>query len=109
MFGTPGPDGGYALTLLDAMWERLVISADDERSDVATGLVATALRRASLDGRAPITADLQWAAVYWGMLRELGPVGASSPCELSTEERWSLFGGCAHEFELQREIASLPP
>lgn len=108
MFGTPGPDSGYALKILDDIWSRLLVGAGDERHDLEAALVATALRRTSLEGRAPIAEDLEWAAVYWGILSDLGPPGAASPSGLSAEARGHLFGGCSHDFELQREIASRP-
>lgn len=108
MLGDPGPDAGYVLKLISRAYPKLGLADGESRHDVEAALSVTALRRSSLAGRAPVEEDVEWAAIYWGMLPGVGPVGDQSPCRLSPGERAHLFGGSSHEFELQREIAARP-
>lgn len=81
-YGTPGPDMGWALTLIRRAWPDL----DDELEAV---LAALMVARASSFGRAPIPADLEAAKVMCG-------IGDDLPAWLAERrERW--VEAAAHE------------
>ena len=67
-FGYPGPDQGYVLRLVRLFEERLHLTAGAQPADVVAGVVAVALKRASLCGRAPVTEDLRVAFDLFGFL-----------------------------------------
>jgi hypothetical protein len=96
LFGSPGPNIGYALTLADRMRDRLVISQHEHLEDVIAVVGELAMRRASSYGRAPVIHDLECAAII------LGYVG-QAPREL-VEWRTFYVSGAAHEYALRREI-----
>lgn len=105
MFGSPGPDAGYAFLLFDRLSKRLANVAGENPADVKVAITATALRRASRMKRGPTYSDLEWAAAYWGLLES----DSSPPSGLNQHDRAVLFAGCAHDFALQRRIAHYPP
>ncbi len=98
MFGTNGPDQGYALCLAERFDDQLVLSDGESASDVRAGGTATALRRAAHFGRAPVIYDLRWAFEVWGVL-------GNAPQELVTY-RMGFFAGCAHDYLERRTLAS---
>lgn len=57
-FGTPGPDTGYALTIVR---RRDLPGGDHHRRDVEAAVVAVVAARASAIGRAPVPADVDVA------------------------------------------------
>jgi hypothetical protein len=85
MFGTPGPDAGYALVLLAG---RDIPKAEGEkREDVIAALAALMVARASHLGRAPVAEDADVAELLLGYRSAAGaegraPVPASSRAEM---------------------------
>jgi hypothetical protein len=67
-FGHPGPDQGYALVLARRQKDKLHLEPGERVDDVIAGGVAVALKRASLNGRAPVIYDLTAAFTIWGFL-----------------------------------------
>jgi hypothetical protein len=66
LLGSPGPNVGYALTLVERIKDQLV-TAPHERVDDAMGVIAEiAMKRASLFGRAPVMADVDAARALLG-------------------------------------------
>ena len=65
---------------------RLHLRAGEKAGDVLAGCVTVAMKRASLFGRAPITADLRIAFEHWGYL------DPGAPIEVVASRR-ALFGG----------------
>jgi hypothetical protein len=59
--GSPGPDGGYALTLAERAVHELVLEPGESHHDVEVGVAALASKRASLSGRAPCATDVDVA------------------------------------------------
>lgn len=88
MFGSQGPDQGFALKLARSFDDELVLTAGEHRDDVVAGCVAVALKRASAFGRAPTVHDLRCAFTIFGFLGNADP-------EL-VEVRSALFEEVAH-------------
>jgi len=101
MFGSIGPDQGYALHLAERMTGRLHLAAREDRGDVVAGCTGVATKRASLFGRAPVLADLEVAFGVWGYLDD-------APAELVNLRR-PLFAEVAHRYHERREIADCVP
>ncbi len=66
LLGSPGPNVGYALTLVERIKDQLV-TAPHEHVDDAMGVLAEiAMKRAALFGRAPVMADIDAARALLG-------------------------------------------
>lgn len=100
--GVPGPNQGYVLTLVRRFHDRVTLAAGEDCHDVDAGVVAVALKRASLFGRAPMSADLE---VGYGLFGFLSP---AAPPEL-VAARTGWFAGAGHHYETQRAIADRVP
>lgn len=72
-FGAPGPDQGFALTLARRAAAGFELVDGEDLDDVVTGVVAVALRRASLAGRAPVVHDVEVAATLLGLTGDADP------------------------------------
>jgi len=62
LLGNAGPNGGYALTLAVRHSKDLILTDHEHNHDVEILLAEIAMRRASSFGRAPIAADIEFAA-----------------------------------------------
>ena len=71
--GTPGPDQGYALTLVEQFRDRLVLTAGEHANDALAGAAAIAMKRSGLLGRAPVVHDVTVALTVWGFLDDDAP------------------------------------
>lgn len=103
--GAPGPDQGYLLTLVPLVRDELHLADGEHVADVEAGLVAVALKRASLFGRAPVIHDLRVAATAWGFLDP-------SPSVELVGERRRRFEGIhliAHHYPELRAVADAVP
>jgi hypothetical protein len=100
-FGKPGPDQGYALSLVRRFEDRLVLSDRESAEDAMAGCVGVALKRASLFGRAPVVHDIEVAFTVWGFL------GAAPPELVAL--RKPLFEAAAHHYWDQRAIVDHVP
>lgn len=74
-FGSPGPDQGYALKLVHQFDGRVHLADGEDIHDVESGVVAVAMRRSSLFGRAPVIHDLTIAFTIFGFLDKNAPAG----------------------------------
>ncbi len=101
--GYPGPDQGFALKLLRLFDGRVVTTPGEHRDDVEAGVVAVALKRASIFGRAPVVHDLTVAFELFGFLDE-------APEEL-VERRRELFDGVGdpHHYRRLRDLVDMVP
>ena len=88
-FGHQGPDQGYALRLARSFVPQLALQAGEKARDVVAGCVTVAMKRASLFGRAPVSADLQVAFDHWGYL----DAAASGEVVASRRELFAGAGG----------------
>lgn len=68
--GDPGPDQGFALRLARQVRGRLVLTPGESEDDVIAGVVAIAMRRSAMFGRAPSIHDITVALTLWGFLAE---------------------------------------
>ncbi|MBK6967700.1 MAG: hypothetical protein IPH81_05200 [Candidatus Microthrix sp.] len=102
--GTPGPDTGYALKLVERCVDELTLGAGEHRDDVASGLAAVAAKRAASYGRAPVRHDLDVAVTIWGF-------GSSSVAPELAELRRRAFEGVAdpHHYQARRALVDLVP
>ena|ERR1700694_6048226 len=101
LFGTQGPDQGYALGLARRFENKLQLAEGESVEDTMAGCVVVALRRAALFGRAPVIYDLEFAFTLWGFL-------GGAPPDL-IEYRKSLFQSASHDYFDQAVISDLVP
>lgn len=102
--GFQGPDQGYALKLAELVRPDVVLQAGESIDDAMVGIVATALRRASMFGRAPVIHDLRLAQRIWGF------ADAEPPADLVAGRR-AFFDGLAigHDGERERALVDAVP
>ena len=98
MFGTAGPDQGYALKLAHHLEPQIVA---DHPDDAIAGSIGVALKRAALFGRAPVIHDVDLALALWGFY-------AGAPADL-VAFRQPLFEGAARDYLAQRAITDRVP
>jgi hypothetical protein len=98
--GAPGPDQGYVFRLLPLLRDDVHLEAREDRAAVERGVVAVALKRASLFGRAPVIHDLRAAYAVWGFL------DPNAPEELVRERR-RRFEGVHHTAAHYPELRAL--
>ena len=99
--GSPGPDQGYALTLIHGIHDRVVLREDEEFHDVEVGIALLAGRRASLFGRAPSIYDVEVALGLFGYL-------AKAPEDLVTYRK-AAFQAIGHSYVAQRQLVDSVP
>jgi hypothetical protein len=88
--GTPGPDGGYALTLVEHLMHDFVLLPSESHHDVMVGVAALAAKRAGLMGRGPTRTDVEVAADLFGFRH------AATPGVLG--DRAARFSGLGHSY-----------
>lgn len=100
--GYQGPDQGYALKLAELIRPAVRVSDGESVDDALVGITATALRRASLYGRAPVIHDLRVAQRLWGFADD------APPAELLAA-RGPLFVGLArgHRYDQVRALVDV--
>ncbi|MHB8190302.1 MAG: hypothetical protein ACYDHP_07780 [Ferrimicrobium sp.] len=95
--GTPGPDQGYALTLFEQLFASKIISTRGESmKDITAGVCACAMARASANGRAPLSTDLEVVLAHYGLF------GDASAEQIAT--RRSRLLGVAHNYRKRRSL-----
>lgn len=103
--GYQGPDQGYAIALAERLRPEIRCQPGESVDDALAGCTAIAMRRASLFGRAPVTADLRIAVTIWGFF------DAAPPAELVAIRR-DAFQGVAdslHHYEERRALVDSVP
>jgi hypothetical protein len=90
LFGTPGPDGGYALTLVGRFHDRITVVRPETVHDAELVGAQVAMRRGGLFGRAPIALDVEVGLTLFGWLGD-------APAEL-VEWRRLAVAGIAHDY-----------
>ncbi|MFV0307142.1 MAG: hypothetical protein ACK5OX_05305 [Desertimonas sp.] len=103
-FGFQGPDQGYALKLAELVRPSVIVQPGETVDDAMIGIVATALARASLFGRAPVIHDLRVAQTLWGF-------DTAEPPAALVAERRERFDALAfdHGDERVRELVDTVP
>jgi hypothetical protein len=64
--GSPGPNIGYALTLVERVRERVALAPHEHFADAAAVIGELAMKRAASFGRAPVIADVEGAMLVLG-------------------------------------------
>lgn len=102
--GTPGPDQGYALTLVEQFRDRLVLGDGEHADDALAAAAAIAMKRSGLLGRAPVVHDVTVALTVWGCL------DTSADAELVAVRReWFEEVHHVHHYpELRRVVDAVP-
>ncbi len=102
--GTPGPDQGYALVVVEQFRDQLQLSAGEHAADALAAAAAVAMKRSGLMGRAPVVHDATAALTVWGLL------DASAPSEL-VDLRRQMFEEVhlPHQYDALREVVDAVP
>jgi hypothetical protein len=90
LFGTPGPDSGYALTLAERFGDRIAAVAPETVHDAEMIGAQVAMRRGGLFGRAPIALDVELGLTLFGWLGD-------APADLVEWRRLAVVG-VAHDY-----------
>ncbi|HEV7536926.1 MAG TPA: hypothetical protein VGP90_14895, partial [Acidimicrobiia bacterium] len=90
LFGTPGPDSGYALTLAGRFHDQIAVVRPETVHDAEVIAAQVAMRRGGLFGRAPVRADLELGFTLFGWMGE-------APAEL-VEWRRLAVAGVSHDY-----------
>ncbi len=96
LLGSPGPDVGYALLLVERRRDQFVISTHEPRSDAEAVVAEIAMKRASSYGRAPVLADIDVAMELLGYAGDV-------PLEIP-EWRLHLVHEAARDYARRRRI-----
>jgi hypothetical protein len=73
LFGTPGPDSGYALTLAERFGDRIAVVPPETVHDAEAMAAQVAMRRGGVFGRAPIQPDVELGFALFGWLGDPPP------------------------------------
>lgn len=71
--GVPGPDQGYAYKLVGQFAGKVFTAESEHDDDVVAGVLAVAMKRSAVFGRAPVVHDLRVAFAVWGFLDDKPP------------------------------------
>jgi hypothetical protein len=104
VFGTTGPDQGYALRLVRGV--DFDVATGAERHSVEVVIAAVAAARASLFGRAPTSGDVEFALTIFGFRQHGLPNETVAGLE---SDRRAWFGGVTHDAVKLREIVAAVP
>jgi hypothetical protein len=104
LLGAPGPDQGYAYRLVRQFAGKVFTADGEQDDDVVAGVLAVAMKRSALFGRAPVVHDLTVGFAVWGYLND------RPPAELVAIRR-KMFEECAnpHHYAELRAIADAVP
>ncbi len=98
--GRPGPDQGYALKLAhDMLSSEITLKDGESEEDVVAGLAAIAAARAASIGRAPVGADVSYAAKLFDYDKE-------TPSTKVLEKRKEAFSSAAHDYKARRRLVA---
>ncbi|MGH9023288.1 MAG: hypothetical protein ACRDV9_09345 [Acidimicrobiia bacterium] len=101
LFGKPGPDAGYALTLGKRFRDLVELAPDEAWHDALACAAGLAMRRAADAGRAPVREDLELAFTVLGYL-------GGAPPELVGWRRQRVEGA-DHQDTLVRQLTDDVP
>ena len=90
MFGSPGPDLGYALVLAERFTSRIEPAPHEHEADIVAAATGIAMRRAATFGRAPMGLDVEFGLTILGYL-------GGAPADL-IEWRVLHVSGASHEY-----------
>lgn len=96
LLGSPGPDLGYALTLVSRARSRVALAPGEHTEDAAAIVGEIAMARAAVLDRAPVAADVDFALELMGY--------TEPPTSDVGEWRRPAVRGAAHSYELRRAV-----
>lgn len=97
LFGSPGPNVGYALRLVHRASRDFRLAPGEHREDAEAVVAAVAMKRAASFGRAPVAADVARAATLLGYLG-----GADAE---TAARRADAVAGAHHDYGRCRQVA----
>lgn len=101
LFGSPGPNIGYALTLAERTHDRLRLAPHEHEADAVAVVAEIAMKRAALFGRAPVVGDVDVAAAILGY-------DGSADKEFA-DLRSTLVHEAHHDYGVRRSIVDSVP
>ena len=101
LFGTPGPDSGYALRLAEHFHDRIAVVPPETAHDAETLAAHLAMRRGGLFGRAPVQADVELGFTLFGWLGD-------PPADL-VEWRRLAAAGVSHDYARRVRLVEAIP
>lgn len=101
LFGSPGPDVGYALSLVERRRDVCRVGPHEHFEDVAAVIAELAMKRASSLGRAPVLDDVDLALELLGYT-------ADAPAELASW-RVRAVHEAAHDYVVRRAVVDAVP
>jgi hypothetical protein len=101
LFGRPGPNIGYALTLVDLQKDSWKLAPHEHLHDVGPVVAEIAMKRAASFGRAPVKADIDVAVALLGYDGEVDETWATARTELVHD------GG--HDYPKRRRLVDAVP
>jgi hypothetical protein len=101
LYGTPGPNIGFAYTLAEHYQEKLRLADHEDVHDVIPVIAEVAGSRAALFGRAPVIHDIDVAVTLFGYDGSADPDFARA--------RTLLVHDAGHDYYRRREIVDLVP
>ena len=96
LLGRPGPNVGYALTLVHRVRDRLMVGPHEPLDDAVAVVGELAMRRVAGYGRAPVITDVEVATAVLGYDRV-------EDAEL-VESRSAMVHGAHHDYTRRRRI-----
>lgn len=101
LFGTPGPDSGYALTLAEGFHDRINPVFPETVHDAEALAAQFAMRRGGVLGRAPIQLDVELGLTLFGWLGD-------PPADL-VEWRRLAVANAAHDYARRTTLIEAIP
>jgi hypothetical protein len=102
--GTPGPDQGYALTLVERFRDRVHVGEGEDVEDALAVGAAIAMKRSALFGRAPVTHDITVGLGVWGYLDP-----SPSADLVAVRREWCAEVHHVHHYSELRRVADAVP
>jgi hypothetical protein len=101
LFGTPGPDSGYALTLAARFHGQIAAVFPETVHDAENLAAHVAMRRGAVFGRAPVLTDVELGFTLFGWLGD-------APADL-VEWRRKAVAGVAHNYPRRVSLVEAIP
>jgi hypothetical protein len=101
LLGSPGPNVGYALTLVNRVRDRLALGPHEHADDALAVVAEVAMKRAASYGRAPVMADIDVALTLLGYNGETPPDYG--------DWRSRAMHGAHHHYDVRRALVDAAP
>ena len=101
LFGSPGPNVGYALALVERARDRFALAPHEEVEDASAIVGELAMRRGASYGRAPVMHDIECAMLVFGYQGGCAPDFA--------EWRARVVEGARHDYFRRRTLCDAVP